>query len=90
MRKLLKWIIVTVGVAALVRWFKRRGGAPEVMAPPEDDPAEELRQKLAESREAEEPEEAPGAPEASVDERRTEIHEQGRAALDEMNPPDEH
>ena len=89
MRKLLKWIIVSVGITALVRWFKHRGGEPEVAAPPEDDPAEELRRKLAESREAEEPEEAPGAPEATVEERRTDVYEQGRAALDEMKPPDE-
>ena len=88
-RKLLKWIIVTVGITALVRWFKRRGTAPEVGAPPEDDPAEELRQKLAESREVEDPVETPAASEATVEERRADVHEQGRSALDEMKPPDE-
>lgn len=89
MRKLLKWIVVTVGVTALVRWFRRRG-APEIPAPPTtDDPAEELRRKLAESREEEEPLEAPAASETTVEERRADVHEQGRATLDEMKSPDE-
>ncbi|HEU0247726.1 MAG TPA: hypothetical protein VFR38_11635 [Gaiellaceae bacterium] len=90
MRKLLKWIVVTVGVTALVRWFRRRGAEPEIAAPPTtDDPAEELRRKLAASREAEEPAEAPAASETTVEERRADVHEQGRATLDEMKSPDE-
>ena len=90
-RKLLKWIVVTIGIAALVRWFRRRGAEPAVTAPlqPADDPAEELRRKLAETREADEPEEAPETPDATVEERRADVHEQGRATLDEMKPPDE-
>ena len=91
-RRLLKWIIVTVGITALVRWFRRRGTEAEVIAPAEpavDDPAEELRRKLAESRDTEEPEEPAETPEASVEERRADVHEQGRAALDEMKPSDE-
>ena len=89
-RKLLKWIVVTVGIAALVHWFRRRGAEQEVTAPSEteDDPADELRRKLAESRGADTPEGAE-TPEASVEERRTDVHEQGRAALDEMTPSDE-
>ncbi|HSF60184.1 MAG TPA: hypothetical protein VLA69_00670 [Gaiellaceae bacterium] len=89
MAKLLKWIVVTVGITALVRWFRRRGAEPEIAAPATGDPAEELRQKLAESRDAEEPAEAPATSETSVDERRADVHEQGRATLDEMKPPDE-
>lgn len=88
-RKLLKWIVVTIGIAALVRWFKRRGEEDEAAAPATGDPAEELRQKLAESREAEAPEETHTASETSVEERRANVHEQGRATLDEMKPPDE-
>lgn len=87
--KLLKWIVVTVGITALVRWFRRRRAEPEIAAPATGDPAEELRQKLAESRDEEEPAEAPAATETSVDERRADVHEQGRATLDEMKPPDE-
>ncbi len=92
MRKLLKWIVVSVGITALVRWFKRRGAGADLAtpaAPAADDPAEELRKKLAESRDADEPDMTPETPEASVDERRTDVHEQGRATLDEMKPSDE-
>ena len=64
MRRLLKWVVVTIGIAALVRWLRRRGQAE---APP---PAEEA--------------ETPPAPEATVEERRTEVHEEGRSAIDEM------
>jgi hypothetical protein len=91
-RRLLKWIIVPVGIAALVRWFKRRGAETESTAPSvpaADDPAEELRRKLAESRDADESDEPAEAPEATVEERRADVHEQGRAALDEMKPSDE-
>jgi hypothetical protein len=88
--RLLKWIVVTVGITALVRWYRRRRAEPEVAAPAAGDPAEELRQKLADSRDAEETAEAPpAAPETSVEERRADVHEQGRATLDEMKPPDE-
>ena len=94
MGKLLKWIVVTIGITALVRWFRRRGAEDEVTAPPEpfqatDDPADELRRKLAETREPDVPEEAPETPAATVEDRRADVHEQGRAALDEMKPPDE-
>jgi hypothetical protein len=95
MRKLLTWIVVTLGIAALVRRLKRRGAEPEpsYVEPPAADPADELRQKLAESRSADEPQEAPSAGEApaeeTVEERRAEVHDQGRATLDEMRPSDE-
>jgi hypothetical protein len=88
----LKWIIVTVGIAALVRWFRHRGAETEVAAPAPttaDDPAEELRRKLAESRDAEEPDAPAETPDATVEERRADVHEQGRAAVDEMKPSDE-
>jgi len=91
MRKLLKWVIVTVGIAALVHWWKRRESEPAVTAPsaPANDPAEDLRRKLDESREVSEPEDAPEPVAEAVDERRADVHEQGRAALDEMKPSDE-
>jgi len=77
MRRLLKWVVVTIGIAALVRWLRRRGRAEEAPPPAEEagDPADELRRKLAETR-TEEAETAP-APEATVEERRTEVHEEG-------------
>lgn len=93
MRTLIRWLVVTLGVAALVRWLRRRRETPEAPTPGAlEDPAEELRRKLAESRStAEEP--APAAPEPgqadSVEERRADVHAQGRAALAEMTRPDD-
>jgi hypothetical protein len=89
MRKLVKWAIITLGIAALARWWRSRGAGENVLdtaapAMPADDPADELRQKLAESRS----EDTPAAEtEPSVDERRAEVHAEGRAAIDEMQSP---
>jgi hypothetical protein len=96
MKKLLKWIVVTIGIAALVRWFRRRGAENEnetdfaaPSQPAADDPADELRRKLAETREADESEKAPETPDSTVEVRRADVHEQGRATLDDMKPSDE-
>ena len=102
MRKLLTWVLVSLGIAALVRKLRSRNAEPEAVPglspshaptsaelaeqPEDDDPAGEFRQKLAESRGERE---APAAPAGSVEERRAEVHEQGRAALDEMQPSEE-
>jgi hypothetical protein len=67
-------------------WLFRRLRKPQ---PAPADPAEELKQKLAESRSAgperpgEEPEPEP-EPAAPLDERRRAVHERGRASIDEM------
>ena len=91
MRKLLKWILVTVGITALVRWLRSRGAAPEVVPAAESqvDLAEELRRKLTESRSVDESEEATEKPEATVEERRADVHAEGRAALYEMKSTDD-
>jgi hypothetical protein len=117
MRKLLTWLAVTLGIAALVRKLRQRRAAaetggehvPGVTPPPEPasvepadqpqpdqprpdaDPADELRQKLDASRTEAPPavEATPSAEAGSVEERRAEVHEQARAALDEMQPPAE-
>ena len=120
MRKLLTWLAVTLGIAALVRKLRQRRASsgqvtaqvpehvPGVSPPPgpvsaepadqpqpdepQSDPAAELRQKIADSRSAESPAAGPtqSASEAgAIEERRAEVHEQGRAALDEMQPPAE-
>ena len=84
MRKLATWVVVTLGIAALLHRLKRRHAAAEPVPPivPATDPADELRRKLAESRtEGAAPE---AVPEASVSERRSEVHDEARAALDEM------
>jgi hypothetical protein len=102
MRKLLTWLLVTLGIAALIRKLRRRSGQPEptwssasvasetpqraTEPPPQpaaEDPADELRRKLAETKSEEET-----VAEGSVDERRADVHEQARATLDEMKPPE--
>jgi hypothetical protein len=87
-----------VGGLAAYRWLRRRprvAAEPVPASPPAEDPAEELRAKLAESRTTEtvvadeaapEPvtEEEPAADPDSPEDRRRRVHEEGRAALDEM------
>jgi hypothetical protein len=87
-RRLIQLAIIALGIRALLRWRKRRRAQaePVTAAAAEPDPADELRQKLAESRTEED---APAAPEATVEERRADVHEQGKAALDEMKSSDE-
>lgn len=97
MRRLVTWVVVSLGIAALVRRLRRTSRPQEgppadgAGAPAEtdadDDPAEGLRRKLAESRAEDEPE-AVSAPAATVEERRAEVHGQGRATLDEMGLDD--
>jgi hypothetical protein len=73
--------------------FRRRRAKPT--AAPAADPAEELKQKLAESRTEEEPpaaaEPEPEPPAAELDERRREVHDRARASIEQMRgqaPPD--
>lgn len=90
MRKLIKLALIALGIRAFLRWRKSRRQAE--LAPPASasvtaDPADELRRKLAESRDDEVTPAAP--PEATVADRRAEVHDAGRAALDEMTSSDE-
>ena len=91
MGRLIKLALVALGIRALLRWRKRRKEAHATSeAPaPAADPADELRRKLAEQRDDGAPDERDEPPAASVTDRRAEVHEQGRAALDEMKPTDE-
>jgi len=92
MRRLTAWIAGVAGGVAAYRFWRRRPhaaaeppspAAPETAEP--DDRAEELREKLAESRASDEPSPAePGEPPEAVEERRQRVHEEGRAALDKM------
>ncbi len=93
MRRLLTWLVVSVGIGALVRRLKRqrKPAIAEPARPPiaGDDPADELRRKLAASRTAvEEAPEAPEPNEETVEGRRGDVHEQGRAALGDMRDSD--
>jgi hypothetical protein len=90
-RRLIQIALVALGIRAFLRWRKRRQEERESLpaAPQQDtDPADELRQKLAESRE-EEPVASSEPPAAEVADRRAEVHEQGRSALDQMKSSDE-
>jgi hypothetical protein len=90
-RKLIKIALVVLGIRALLRWRKRRQAEAQLESgPPPPDPAAELREKLAASRAEDatvEPEAA--SPEASVEDRRADVHAQGRATVDEMTSSDE-
>ena len=91
MRKLIKVALVALGIRAFLHWRKSRKKA-QASAPAAEytaDPADELRRKLAESRDDVVPEEVDEPPAASVTDRRADVHEQGRAALDEMKSTDE-
>jgi len=82
MRRLLTWLGLTAGAFVVFRRFRRR--KPEAAAA---DPAEELKQRLAESRAgapaaASEPE--PEQPAAPLDERRRAVHDKARTAIDDM------
>ena len=70
------------GIALLRAWLARR----QARGREAPDPADELRQKLAESRElaADQDEFAAGETPVDVDERRRGVHDRGRAAIDEM------
>jgi len=90
MRRLTAWVGAALGGFVAYRWWRRR---PEAAAepspePPQEQPderAEELRAKLAESRDVDEPPPAEAdEPSEAVEERRQRVHDEGRAALDEM------
>jgi hypothetical protein len=87
-RRLFTWALVSLGIAALARRLRTRAATgssgPIVDATPADDPADELRRKLAESRAEEEPVEPPVSAPETVEDRRAEVHDSGRATIDAM------
>ena len=82
MRGRLAWLLGLAGLVAYLR--RRRSRSPQAIAPAS--PADELRRKLEESRElaGEQEEFDAGETPVDLDERRRQVHEAGRAALDEM------
>jgi hypothetical protein len=81
MRRLLTGLGLAAAAAVVLGRFRRRK-----QAPPAADPAEELKQKLAETRTDEVPPEEPAADEqeAPLDERRRAVHDRARTAMDDM------
>jgi hypothetical protein len=94
MRRIIAWLVGAAGGVAAYRALRRPRALPETA----DDPAEELRARLAQAREAGTDREEFEAGETPVDEavppdepvpanpeaRRRAVHEQARGALDEM------
>ena len=88
MRRLFGWMAGLVGIAALARLLATRHARLEATArapalPAAPDPAEELRRKLAESREQPTGAPAPAAT-GTIDERRARVHAKAREAVDAM------
>ena len=84
MQRLLAWLGLAAGALAFWRWRHRHRQAPPAASV---DPAEELKQKLAESRSDEPAAEAaaePEEPQPSLDERRRAVHDRARQAMDDM------
>ena len=88
MRRLLDWIGGALSGILAYRLLTRPR-TPEAAPVPEepDERAEELRAKLAETRASEdtEPSERQDESSDSLEERRRRVHEEGRAAIDEMH-----
>ncbi|HLX32780.1 MAG TPA: hypothetical protein VKR79_08450 [Gaiellaceae bacterium] len=76
MRRFAGWVGGAAGGIALFRLWKR--WQEPVPLDETDSRVDELRAKLAETRAAED------APPESLEERRRRVHEEGRAAIDEM------
>ncbi len=97
MRRLVKWTAGIVGIAALTRLVRRHRAAGRDS---EDsafslDPAADLREKLAETRDTgseASPEGVPGESDeptsGSLDERRARVHEKAQQAIDAMGDED--
>ncbi|HEY7691683.1 MAG TPA: hypothetical protein VH816_05010 [Gaiellaceae bacterium] len=89
MGRLLTWLGLAAGAAYVLSRFRRRPApVPAPAAGRPADPAEELKQKLAESRAdpepAAQPEPPPEEPNAAIDERRRAVHDRARQAMDDM------
>src|SRR5207248_1302867 len=82
-RRLFTWLAGAAGGVAAYRAVRRRQPAPPEPVAAEVDPVQELRAKLAEARSEPEPQPEPERPDSAED-RRRDVHEQARSALDEM------
>lgn len=97
MRRLYGWTAGLVGIAALARLLAARRTRIEAPAlpppPPAGDPAEELRRKLAESRDgvspAAESAPKPSEPKESLEDRRARVHAKAQEALSAMDGVEE-
>jgi len=94
MRRLFAWLAGVLGGMAAYRAFRRRRPEPQPAPAPQPDPAEALRSRLAEARAAGDGRDEFESGETTVDQavdpdaRRRSVHEQARAAIDEMRADD--
>ena len=79
MGRLIALLLGGFGLGAYLRRRRRR------QAEPEYSPADELRSKLAETRTAEEPAPPEQGLETELEERRREVHERARGAIDDLS-----
>lgn len=89
MRSRLAWLLGALGVAGLIAYLRRQR-TPEPSDLPEAN-ADELRKTLEQTRQtADQPGEPPPEPAdaGELDARRQDVHERGRSALDDMQPPE--
>jgi hypothetical protein len=82
-------MVVTFGIATLVRYLRRHRKATAAAVPatapaPSADPAEELRRTLAATRSQDATVTDEQLPDGTVAERRAGVHDDGRAVLEEM------
>ena len=88
MKRALAWLAGIAGIAALGRMLARRQQSAESFVEHPvttvDDPAEELRRKLADQRQPE-PEVVPEPTEETLEERRARVHAKAREAIDAMD-----
>jgi hypothetical protein len=89
-RRLFGWTAGLVSIAALARLLaarRHRADAPVLPPPalPAEDPAEELRRKLAESRDMGASAAEPTEPKESLEERRARVHAKAQEALSAMD-----
>jgi hypothetical protein len=94
MGRLLRWILGLLSALAIWRlWSRRRREAPvaDVETVPVADPADELRRKLAETRDepAAETADAVTAADESLEDRRARVHSKAQEAMDAMRDVEE-
>ena len=88
MRRALTWLAGAIGLAALLRHLSRRRAAAHATSSPPppvaEDPADELRRKLADQYEGEETVDQPVDTPADLEARRARVHAQAQEAIDSM------